>query len=112
MGFVHRYGDRRMPFLFAVSVIASALAAGTAFSVGRACAGVEMVLVVVTRLAWLAVYIRVSAPINRALTTAALGGRNLCDAHAMQRRWDRVLPIRLGLQFLAATGSCVALVSP
>ena len=112
MGFVHRYGDRRMPFLFAVSVIAGALAAGAALSAGREAAGATMGVVVLTRLVWLVVYVRVSAPINRELTSAAMVGHTLPNAHAMQRRWDSVVPVRLGLDTLAIAGGCLALALP
>lgn len=112
MGFVHRYGDRRMPIPFAVSVIASALAAAASFAASRNVAGATMCVVVVARVMWLLIYLRVSAPINRELTSAALGGRSLQDAHDMQRRWDSVLPARLGLQMFAIAGSCLALALP
>jgi hypothetical protein len=71
MGNVHRFADRRMPVPGVLGVVGAAAAcflAALADEPGAAiAAGVALVLLVV----WLAIYLRVSAPINRILTAAA-----------------------------------------
>ncbi|MBW4720432.1 DUF1772 domain-containing protein [Saccharothrix obliqua] len=109
MGRVHRYGDRRMPVPFAVSVVASALTLVVALLTGRSGTAVASAVAVVALGAWLTVYLRVSAPINRVLTAAAEAGEELPDARERQRRWDRVVPARLTLQGIAVAALCTAL---
>jgi hypothetical protein len=71
MGNVHRFGDRREPVPGILGIIASAAACVLAALAGRpvasATAGAALALLVV----WLLLYLRVSAPVNRALTAAA-----------------------------------------
>jgi len=71
MGNVHRFGDRRLPVPGILGIIASAAASLLAALAGRpvasATAGAALALLVV----WVLLYLRVSAPINRALTAAA-----------------------------------------
>ena len=71
MGNVHRFGDRRMPVPGILGIIASAAASLLAALAGRpvasATAGAALALLVV----WVLLYLRVSAPINRALTAVA-----------------------------------------
>jgi hypothetical protein len=112
MGFIHRYGDQRMPAPFVLSLVAAGLAAGAAAWAHRCAAAVAMGVTVVALLAWIAVYLKVSGPINRKLTAAAVAGRALPDASALQRRWDRAVPARLGLNVVAIVAGCIALVLP
>jgi hypothetical protein len=42
--------------------------------------------------AWLAVYVRVAAPINARLTRAARAAERPQDGRALQDRWDSVIP--------------------
>jgi hypothetical protein len=71
MGNVHRFGDRRLPTPGILGIVASAAASLLAALAGRpvasATAGAALALLVV----WVLLYLRVSAPINRALTAAA-----------------------------------------
>ena len=67
-------------------------------------AGVALVLLLV----WLALYVRVSAPINRQLTAAADVGRNIPNGRALQANWDRIIGARAVLQGLAVAALCVA----
>lgn len=109
MGHVHLYGDRRMPVPFAVSVVTSILSVMAALVTGRPAAAVACTVAVAALLCWISIYVRVSAPINRALTAAAAGGTASSDARALQRRWDSVLPVRLTLQTTALVALCSAL---
>ncbi|MGW3853140.1 DUF1772 domain-containing protein, partial [Streptomyces fagopyri] len=60
---------------------------------------------------WLAVYNRVSAPVNKELTGAALDCRTAPDARGLQRTWDSVINARVVLQAVALGAMCVALVT-
>jgi hypothetical protein len=109
MGRVHHYGDKRLPVPFAVSVVAGTLSAVAALVSGRTAVAVASMVAVAALLCWISIYFRVSAPINRALIAAASGEAALPDAHALQRRWDGVLPARLTLQAIAVAALCTAL---
>jgi hypothetical protein len=109
-GFVHRYGDRRMPVPGAIGVIAAVasavLAALAAHWAQAVAAGVAVVLLLV----WLALYTRVSAPINRRLTAAAENGQLLPDVRALQADWDRIITTRSVVQGLALAALCLTLI--
>jgi hypothetical protein len=76
-------------------------------TVASAAAGAALALLV----GWLLVYLRLSAPINRVLTTAADRHETPANARALQRDWDRVIVPRAVLQGLAVAALCVSLVS-
>lgn len=109
-GSVHRYGDRRMPVPGVLGVLATAACAVSAAIAGHAAQAIAAGLALVVLLVWLAIYLGVSAPINRQLTAAALAGRPLPDARALQEKWDRVINVRALLQGLAVAALCVSLV--
>jgi Domain of unknown function (DUF1772) len=111
MGRIHQYGDRRLPVFFVVGLLAAILSGViAALAGGRAIAasGVS----VLSLLAWLWIFLRISAPINRRLTAAATADQHLPEVRDLQQRWDRVIPTRLILQTLALAGLCVALALP
>jgi uncharacterized membrane protein len=111
MGNVHRYGDRRMPIPGVLGMAAAAVSAAFAAASGRwaqaIAAGVALGLLVV----WLALYLSVSAPINRQLTAAAGQSEPPRNARSLQHNWDRVITIRAVLQGLAVTALCAALLN-
>jgi Domain of unknown function (DUF1772) len=109
MGRVHKYGDKRLPAPFALSVATSVLSVVAALVAGRTAVAVASMVAVVALLCWISIFFRVSAPINRALIAAAAGERALPEARAMQRRWDSVIPARLTLQAIAVAALCTAL---
>jgi hypothetical protein len=110
MGNIHRYGDRRMPLPGVLGLLAAAISAGLAAAsghwVGAGAAGIAFTLLV----AWLVIYLRVSAPINRQLTAAADGSGMAIDARALQQDWDSVITTRAALQGLAVAALGAALV--
>jgi hypothetical protein len=55
------------------------------------------------------IYLRISAPINRALTSAAKTGHVPPDARPLQRRWDSVITARAILQAAGVAALCAAL---
>jgi hypothetical protein len=109
MGRVHRYGDRRLPVPFVLSVVTSVLGAVAALVAGRTAVALANTLAVAALLCWISIYFRVSAPINRALIAAAAGSTALPNVRDLQRRWDSVVPLRLSLQAIAVAALCTAI---
>lgn len=72
-------------------------------------AGTFAVPAVAAQVVWLVIYLRISAPVNRALTAAARAGEVPADACSLQRRWDSVITARAILQGAAAIALCVAI---
>jgi hypothetical protein len=111
MGYVHRYGDRRMPIPGVVGMVAAAVSAALAAAAGRWTMASLAATALALLLVWLAVYIRVSAPINRQLTAAAQARNVPANARVLQANWDRVINARGVLQGLAVCALCVALMA-
>jgi len=111
MGNVHRYGDRRLPVPGILGIIAAAAASVSAAVAGHpgesVTAGVAFLLLV----GWVVLYLRISAPINRTLTTAADAHQTPANARTLQRDWDRIIVPRAVLQGLAVAALGVSLIS-
>jgi hypothetical protein len=111
MGNVHRYGDRRMPVPGVLGMVAAAVSGALAAASGRwaqaGAAGAAVGLLLV----WLAVYLRVSKPINRQLTAGADHPELATNVAVLQRSWDKVITLRAALQGLAVAALCVTLLS-
>lgn len=105
IGRVHEYGDRRLPIPGAISVVAAALVIVASHNgAGRIGGAIALVAL----LGWLAIYVRISAPINKQLRVAAAAHTVPADTRALQQRWDSVIWPRAGLQALALAGLLVA----
>lgn len=111
MGNVHRFGDRRMPVPGILGVIAAAVASVFAAVAGHPVAAVTAGVAFLVLVVWVLVYLRISAPINRKLTSAADAGETPADVRAWQRNWDRVIVPRAVLQGLAVLALGVSLIS-
>jgi hypothetical protein len=111
MGNVHRFGDRRLPVPGILGILGAAAASVIAALYDRPIAAAAAGAAVALLLVWLALYLRVSAPINRALTAAADNHQTPANARALQRNWDRVIVPRAILQGLATAALCVSLIS-
>jgi hypothetical protein len=109
MGRVHEYGDRRLPLPGVIGLVAAALAAITAGIAGHAISAAAAAAAVAAQIVWLVIYLRISAPVNRVLTSAARAGQVPADVRSLQRRWDSVITARASLQAAAAIALCVAL---
>jgi hypothetical protein len=109
MGNVHRYGDRRMPVAGAVGIIAATASAVLAAVAGRWAAAIWAATAVTLLPIWLALYTRISAPINRELSAAAKVGDTPPNARVLQEKWDRIINTRAVLQGLALVTLCLAL---
>jgi hypothetical protein len=111
MGNVHLYGDRRMPVPGVLGIVAATTSAVLAAVAGRWPSAVAAAAAVGLLLAWLVLYVRVSAPINKQLTAAATSHEIPPGVRVLQRNWDRVITARAALQGLAVAALCVALVT-
>ena len=100
-GFVHRYGDRRMPVPGAIGVVVAAASTALAALATHWARAIPAGVAVVLWLVWLLLYTRVSAPINRQLTAAAERGQVLSNVRVLQANWDRIINARAMLQALA-----------
>ena len=109
MGNVHRYGDRRMPVPGVLGTLATAATAVLAAATADWAQAIAATVALVLLLGWIVLYTRVSAPINRQLTTAADASQPLPNGRALQAKWDRVIGARALLQGLAVAILCVAL---
>ena len=110
MGNVHRYGDRRMPLPGVVGLVAAAISAGLAVVSGRWVHAELAATAFALLLVWLVIYLRVSAPINRQMISAADEPGVAVDARALQHDWDAVIAARATLQGLAVAALCATLV--
>ena len=111
MGNVHRFGDQRMPVPGILGIVASAAAFVVAALAGRTVASAAAGAALALLIAWVLLYLRVSAPINRELTTAADNHETPANARGLQHDWDRVIVPRAVLQGLAIAALCVNLIN-
>jgi len=110
MGNVHRYGDRRMPAPGILGIIAAASASVIAAVAGHPAESVTAGVAFLLLVGWVVLYLRISAPINRTLTTAADVHQTPGNARALQRDWDRIIVPRAVLQGLAVAALGVSLI--
>jgi Domain of unknown function (DUF1772) len=109
MGNVHRYGDRRLPVPGVIGIAAALVSALLAAGAGRWPEAIAAATAVALLLIWLALYVRISAPINRQLSAAAAAGDMPANARTLQEEWDRIINVRAVIQGTAITALCVAL---
>ena len=111
MGNLHRYADRRMPVPGVVAVLFSAVATALAAVAGHWFASVAAGLVLILLVVWLTLYVRISAPINRALTAAADNHETPANARTLQHDWDRIIVLRATLQGVAVLALGISLIN-
>ncbi|MGI5221866.1 DUF1772 domain-containing protein [Nocardia sp. CA-290969] len=108
-GWGHYFADARMPpigITGLVSALAAAVVAGlSGYPVAAAAAAVAVVALVV----WLVLYARVAKPVNTAQKAAALSGVVPENARALQRRWESIIVLRVGLQVVALVALAVVI---
>ncbi|ORX06998.1 DUF1772 domain-containing protein [Mycolicibacillus trivialis] len=108
-GYLHLYGDRRMPFFGVLGAAGAAISAVAAVLAGHPLRAVTAGIAVTLMAVWLLLYLRVSAPINRALTAAATGSGPAVAPRRLQADWDRIIYPRALLQGLALVALCLTL---
>jgi len=109
MGHVRRVGDHRMPVPGVSGIVASAACVALAAVTAHWAQVFAAVTALALLLVWLALYLRVSAPVNRQLTAAADAGMALSNGRALQEKWDHVIGARAVLQGVAVAALCVVL---
>jgi hypothetical protein len=87
------------------AAISAVFAAASDRWVQAIAAGVAVGLLLV----WLALYLRVSKPINHQLTAAVDQPDPTLDVRALQRNWDKIITTRATLEGLAVAALCTAL---
>ncbi|WP_282781997.1 MULTISPECIES: DUF1772 domain-containing protein [unclassified Nocardia] len=112
VGYVHYYGDRRLPIPGGFGMAAAAVALVSSIVAGRTEAAVAGGVAVAMLAAWMVLYLRVAKPVNEAFSAAALNGRTLERARELQARWDSVINLRVGIQMVALTALCAQLFLP
>ncbi|WP_067565102.1 hypothetical protein [Nocardia acidivorans] len=99
-----------MPIPGAAGWIAAGAAALTAFIDNATATALFAVLAFALLAAWMVIYVRISAPVNRQLTAVSTSAIPTgADPRALQRRWDSVIYARAGLQLLALLSLCLAI---
>jgi len=109
LGHVHRIADRRFAIIGAGGLIAAVAMAAFAAASGHWVSTAAGALATLALIIFLAVYTRISKPVNTALTAAAVAGRVPDNARQLLTRWDSVINARVALQTLALAALCVAL---
>ena len=110
MGNVHRYGDSRMPIPGAVGLVASAATIVLSAMAGHVASAATAGIALASLIVWMIVYVRISAPINRILTSAADAHETPANARALQASWDRVIVLRSVLQGLAIAALVIGVI--
>ena len=104
MGRVHQYGDRRLPIPGVIGILAAAVTT-VARAISGSPAGVVMACTALfATLVWLSLYLRVAAPVNRALTAAAIAHVTPANSRSLQSRWDSIITPRALLMAVAVGG--------
>ncbi len=104
MGRVHQYGDRRLPIPGVIGILAAAITTAAWAVSGSPASVIAAGVAVVAMLAWLGLYLRVAAPVNRALTAAAIARVTPANTRSLQSRWNSVITPRALLMAIAVAG--------
>jgi hypothetical protein len=107
MGFLHSFGDARMPIWGIVSILSNLFLAlfGRSDRRGFYFASLAMLILFVV------IYNLLSKPINRLQTEAARTGARLGNARELQASWDRSLAIRTPLLVASLLTQCLGLLA-
>jgi hypothetical protein len=107
MGFIHLFGDKRMPVWGILAMLSNLLLILFSRSGHRAFYLLSLSMLIL----FVVIYGRFSMPINRLQTEAAKTRVRLENAHELQATWDRSLLMRVPLLFVSMLAQFVALVS-
>jgi hypothetical protein len=107
MGFLHLFGDRRMPIWGVLAILSNLLLA----LLGTVEQRVFYLLSFSMLILFVVIYNRFSKPINRLQTEAAKTGGRLDNARALQASWDRSLMVRVPVLGICMLAQFVALIA-
>ena len=105
MGFLHMFGDARMPIWGVSAILCNLVLAVLSRSEQRwfYFASLSMLILFVVS------YARLSKPINQIQTEAAKNGKSLDNGRELQASWDRSLIIRVPLLVVSLLAQCLEL---
>jgi hypothetical protein len=107
MGYIHVFGDRRMPIWGSLAILSNFLLVLFSRSGHRAFYLMSLSVL----LLFVAIYDRLSKPINRLQAEAAKTGGRLDNGRGLQASWDRSVMIRFPLLVVSMFAQFVALVT-
>ena len=107
MGFIHLFGDRRVPIWGFAAILSNLLLVLFSGSRHRAFYLLSLSMLIL----FVVIYNRFSKPINRLQTAAAKTGGRLDGARVLQASWDRSLTMRVPLLAASMLAQCVALLA-
>jgi Domain of unknown function (DUF1772) len=105
MGFLHLFGDKRMPIWGVLAIVSNLLLALLGTSQQRAFYLLSLSMLIL----FVVIYNRFSKPINRFQTEAAKTGGKLDNARGLQASWDRSLMVRVPVLGICMLAQFVAL---
>jgi hypothetical protein len=105
MGFLHLFGDARMPIWGVAAILSNLLLAVLSMSEQRWFYFASVLILILFVIA----YARLSKPINQIQTEAAKTGRSLDNGRELQASWDRSLIIRVPLLVVSLLAQCLVL---
>lgn len=112
VGYVHYYGDRRLPIPGGFGMTTAVLSLVAAAVAGRTEATIAGGIAVAALATWMAIYLTIAKPVNKKFSDAALAGEPLPSARDLQARWDSVINLRVGIQMTALVALCAQLFLP
>jgi len=107
MGFMHSFGDTRMPIWGVLAILSNFLLALFSGSEHRRFYFASLAMLIL----FVVIYNRLSKPINRLQTEAAKTGERLDHARELQESWDRSVTIRTPLLVASLLAQCLALLA-
>ena len=105
MGFLHLFGDARMPIWGVLAIFSNILLAALSRSEQRWFYLASLLMLIL----FVVAYARLSKPINQIQTEAAKTGKNLKNGRELQASWDRSLMIRVPLLVVSLLAQCLVL---
>jgi hypothetical protein len=103
MGFLHQFGDARMPIWGVSAILSNIVLAVFSRSEPRWFYGGSLAMLIL----FVVVYARWSKPINRIQTAAAKKGESLSNGRELQASWDRSLIVRIPLLVISLLAQCL-----
>jgi len=105
MGFMHLYGDSRMPIWGVSAIVSNAVLAWLSSGAQRWFYLASLLMLILFVLS----YLRFSKPINQVQTEAARNGISVENGRELQTAWDRSLLLRVPLLSGALISQCLIL---
>jgi len=105
MGFLHMFGDARIPIWGVSAIICNFLLAVFSRSDQRWFYFASLLMLILFVIG----YLRLSKPINQIQTEAAKNGESLNNGRELQASWDRSLTIRVPLLVVSLLAQCLVL---